>query len=71
MPENILGLDVEPVPGFVCGTYLGWCVTSDRHAPRYGTGDVLLTDREGRVAGHVPARERENCGAHGPELGGR
>ncbi len=60
MPENILDLDVEPVQGLVCGNYLGWCVTSNRHAPKYEMGDILLTDREGRVAGHVPIREQES-----------
>jgi hypothetical protein len=45
MPENILALDVEPVQGFVCGNFLGWRVTSGRHAPQYKTGDILLTDK--------------------------
>ncbi len=71
MPENVLSLDVEPVSGLVCGSYLGWCVTSDRHAPEYGKGDILFTDREGRVAGHVPAREHKSSGADGSKLGGR
>ncbi len=71
MPENILDLDVEPMPGLVCGNYLGWRVTTDRHAPRYKAGDILLTDKEGRVAGHVPAREQESDGADGSKLGWR
>ena len=45
MPENIRDLDLEPVPGLVCGSYVGWCVTSDRHAPRYRTGDALFTNK--------------------------
>ena len=64
MLENILDLDVEPVQGFVCGDYLGWRVTTNRHAPEYEAGDILLTDREGRVAGHVPAREHESGAAN-------
>ena len=63
MPENIMDLDVEPVRGLICGNYLGWRVTSDQHAPRYKAGDVLFTDREGRVAGHVPARGPEDNAA--------
>ena len=50
--------------GFVCGDYLGWRVTTNRHAPEYEAGDILLTDREGRVAGHVPAREHESGAAN-------
>ena len=38
MPENIMDLDVEPVWGLVCGSYLGWRVTTDRHVPWYETG---------------------------------
>ena len=71
MPENILDLDVEPVQGFVCGNYLGWRVTTNRYAPRYEAGDILLTDREGRVAGHVPTREQESGGADVSQLGRR
>ena len=63
MSENIMDLDVEPVQGFVCGNYLGWRVTTNRHAPQYDTGDILLTDRVGRVAGHVPDRECESRAA--------
>ena len=71
MPENILDLDVEPVQSLVCGSYLGWRVTTDWHAPRYAESDVLFTDREGRVAGVVPAREYESGGADVSKLGGR
>ncbi len=55
-----MDLDVEPVQGFVCGNFLGWRVTTNRHAPQYEAGDIVLTDKEGRVAGVVPAREHES-----------
>ena len=71
MPENILDLGVEPVQSLVCGSYLGWRVTTDWHAPRYAESDVLFTDREGRVAGVVPAREQENGAASVSKPGGR
>ena len=61
-PENVMDLDVEPVQGFVCGNYSGWRVTTNRHAPKYEVGDILLTDKEGCVAGVVPAREQESGG---------
>ena len=57
--------------GFVCGDYLGWRVTTNRHAPQYEVGDILLTDREGRVAGHVPAREQEGGAANASNPKGR
>src|SRR5919199_536111 len=60
MPENILDLDVEPVQGLVVGNYLGWRVTTNRHAPQYEIGDILLTDREGRVAGHVSTKDLQD-----------
>jgi hypothetical protein len=63
VPENIMDLDVEPVQGLVCGSYLGWRLRTNRHAPRYKAGDVLFTDREGRVAGHVPAWGPEDSAA--------
>ena len=58
-----MDLDVEPVQGLVCGSYLGWRLRTNRHAPRYKMGDVLFTDREGRVAGHVPAWGPEDSAA--------
>ena len=58
-----MDLDVEPVQGLVCGSYLGWRLRTNRHAPRYKAGDVLFTDREGRVAGHVPAWGAEDSAA--------
>ena len=58
-----MDLDVEPVQGLVCGSYLGWRLRTNRHAPRYKAGDVLFTDREGRVAGHVPAQRPEDSAA--------
>ena len=60
MSENIMGMDVEPVQGLVVGNYLGWRVMANRHAPQYEIGDILLTDREGRVAGHVSAKDMQD-----------
>ena len=50
MLENILDLDVEPVQGFVCGDYLGWRVTTNRHAPQ--------SDGPGRPCGRPCAGPR-------------
>jgi hypothetical protein len=53
--EHISGVDVVPEPSFLWGACLAYRVTSNRHAPHYHAGDLLLTDERGRVLGFVPA----------------
>ncbi len=54
--EDIASLDAEFEPGFRWGDCRAYRVTSDRHTPRYGAGDIVLTDQLGRVLGFVPSR---------------
>ena len=53
--ESIASLDARPEPNFLWGDCRAYRVTSTRHAPRYGCGDIVLTDEYGRVLGFVPA----------------
>ena len=52
-PETVAELDAEP--SITWGDWTGWRITSNRHRPRYETGDVVMVDRAGHVAAVVRA----------------
>ena len=52
-PERIEELDAEP--SITWGDWTGWRITTDRHAPRYEAGDMIMVDRAGHVAAVVRA----------------
>ena len=62
--ENIAALDTAAEPGFLWGDCRAYRVMSNRHAPQYAAGDIVLTDDLSRVLGFVPvARIRETTSA--------
>ena len=62
--ENIAALDTAAEPSFLWGNCQAYRVTSNRHAPQYTAGDIVLTDQLGRVLGFVPVdRIRETASA--------
>ena len=47
-------MDTAAEPGFLWGDCRAYRVTSNRHAPQYVAGDIVLTDQLGRLLGFVP-----------------